>query len=94
MPNRDRKRDFRRLDFDGIFDAKEPDAPVSTMLFRSEVLEKVGGFDTKSKLEDLLIALRITHAGYFINVLPEVIAKYRGHCENTHKTEVSWLKMC
>lgn len=31
------------------------------------------------------MALNITHAGYFIDVLPDVLAKYRVHGANTYK---------
>ena len=85
VPKRDRERSFSRLDFDDVFMHKKKGAPAPTLLFRREVLEKVGGFDENIKLEDLLIALKITHAGYFIDVLPDVFAKYRLHGENSHK---------
>jgi alpha-1,3-rhamnosyltransferase len=85
LPKRDRKRDFRRLDFEDVLIPNKPCAPVPTLLFLSEALEDVGGFDTKIRLEDLLIALKITHAGYFIDVLPDVLAKYRVHGSSTHK---------
>jgi alpha-1,3-rhamnosyltransferase len=85
VPKRDRERPFRRLDFEDVFISKKKGAPAPTLLFRREALEKVGGFDTEIKLEDLLIALKITQAGYFIDVLPQVLAKYRVHKTNTYK---------
>jgi alpha-1,3-rhamnosyltransferase len=85
VPKRDREGSFRRLDFEDVFVAKKKGAPAPTLLFRREALEKVGGFDTEIKLEDLLIELKITHAGYFIDVLPQVLAKYRVHKTNTYK---------
>jgi alpha-1,3-rhamnosyltransferase len=85
LPKRDRKRDFRRLDFEDVFIPNKPCAPAPTLLFRREALEKVGGFDPKIELEDLLIELKITHAGYAIDVLDEVLSKYRVHATNTYK---------
>ena len=79
LPKRNRERDFRRLDFEDIFISGKRGAPAPTMLFRREALEAVGGFDPEIKLEDLLITLKITQAGYVIDVLDEVLAKYRVH---------------
>jgi len=85
LPKRDRKRPFRRLNFDDTFVGDKAGAPAPTLLFRREALESVGGFDLDIKLEDLLIALKITHSGYVIDVLENVLAKYRIHDNNTHK---------
>ena len=85
LPKRDRKRSFRRLNFEDVFASDKRCAPAPTLLFRREALEAVGGFDPEIKLEDLLIALKITQAGYVIDVLAEVLAKYRIHQTNTYK---------
>lgn len=82
---RDRERSFRRLAFDDIFDSDKPGAPAPTLLFRREALDMVGGFEPEVRLEDLLIELKITRAGYFIDVLGAVLAKYRVHGLNTYK---------
>lgn len=82
---RSRQRAFRRLGFEDVFDSEKPGAPAPTLLFRREALEKVGGFDPSIRLEDLLIELKITHAGYYIDVLGEVLAQYRVHGSNTYK---------
>ncbi|MGY4531827.1 alpha-1,3-rhamnosyltransferase [Pseudomonas sp. TE3786] len=76
---------WRRLDFDDVFLHRQPGAPAATLMFRREALEQVGGFDPQIRLEDLLIELRITRAGYCIDVLPEVLALYRVHPGNTYK---------
>lgn len=75
----------RRLDFDDIFLNRKPGPPAPTLLFRREALERVGGFDTRIKLEDLMIELKITRAGYFIDVLDKPLAFYRIHGMNTYK---------
>lgn len=76
---------FRRLDFDDVFMERKPYPPAPTLLFRKEALEQVGGFDPKIRLEDLLIELKITHAGYYIDCLGEVLAQYRKHESNSSK---------
>ncbi|MGF6694842.1 glycosyltransferase [Metapseudomonas resinovorans] len=85
LAKRDRARSFRRLDFDDVFTSSKEGAPAPTLLFRREALEAVGGFDPSIRLEDLLVELNITRAGYFIDVLPDVLAKYRMHGANTYK---------
>lgn len=85
VPKRNHERSFRRLDFEDLFLGKKRGGPAPTLLFRREALEIVGGFDPQVKLEDLLIALKITHSGYFLDVLPDVLAKYRVHGKNTYK---------
>ncbi|AYC34554.1 glycosyltransferase [Pseudomonas cavernae] len=85
MARRERERPFRRLDFEDVFQGDKPGAPAPTLLFRREALERVGGFDPSVRLEDLLVALKITRAGFFIDVLAEVLAQYRVHGSNTYK---------
>lgn len=85
IQKRCRARAFRRLDFDAMFNATEDGPPAPTLLFRREALEAVGGFDPEIRLEDLQIELKITHAGFFIDVLSDVMARYRVHGANTYK---------
>ncbi|ENO89916.1 group 2 family glycosyltransferase [Thauera linaloolentis 47Lol = DSM 12138] len=85
IARRERVRSFRRLSFEDVFDSDIPGAPAPTLLFRKEALDRVGGFDPEIRLEDLLIALKITRAGYFIDVLPDMLAQYRVHETNTYK---------
>ncbi|WP_044870721.1 glycosyltransferase [Pseudomonas sp. LFM046] len=78
-------RPARRLGFDDIFLGREPGAPAPTMLFRREAFETVGGYDPEIRLEDLLMKLKITRAGYVIDILGDVLAQYRTHEHNTYK---------
>lgn len=76
---------LRSLDFEDVFLHRKPGAPAPTLLFRREALEAVGGFDPEISLEDLLIELKITRAGYRLDVLPDVLAQYRVHATNSYK---------
>lgn len=80
-----RNRPFRRLTFEDLFLSRYPFPSAATMMIRREVFEQVGGFDPEIPLEDLLITLKITSAGYFVDVLDCVLAQYRQHPTNTHK---------
>jgi len=85
IQRRCRVREFRRLNFNAMFNATDVGPPAPTLLFRREALEAVGGFDPEIRLEDLQVELKITHAGFFIDVLSDVLAKYRVHGANTYK---------
>jgi len=87
FPEKRQRRDvpFRRLDFDDMFLERKPYPPAPTLMIRREALEKVGGFDPTIRLEDLLIELKVTHAGYFIDGLNVVMARYRKHATNSYK---------
>ncbi|MEN5092803.1 glycosyltransferase [Pseudomonas protegens] len=87
FPENRQRRDvpFRRLDFDDMFLERKPYPPAPTLMIRREALEKVGGFDPSIRLEDLLIELKITHAGYFIDGLNVLMARYRKHATNSYK---------
>jgi alpha-1,3-rhamnosyltransferase len=84
---RQHRRDlpFRRLDFEGLFLGSERIPPAPTLMFRRKALEEVGGFDPSICLEDLYIELAILRAGYFIDVLGEVLAQYRLHSSNASR---------
>lgn len=75
----------RRLDFEDVFLDRKPGVPAPTLMFRRAALTQVGGFDPEVRLEDLLIELKITRAGWFIDALPDVLALYRVHGSNTYK---------
>lgn len=76
---------LRRLDFDDVLLHRQVGAPAPTQMFRREALVKAGGFDPQIRLEDLYITLKITRAGYFVDILPDVLAQYRVHGSNTYK---------
>lgn len=76
---------MRRLDFEDIFLNRKAGAPAPTLLYRREALDKVGGFEKEIRLEDLVATLKIAYAGYYIDVLPDIMAFYRTHSSNTYK---------
>ena len=87
FPEKRQRRDvpFRRLDFEDMFLERKPYPPAPTLMIRRDALDKVGGFDPQIRLEDLYIELKITHAGYFIDGLNVVMARYRKHATNSYK---------
>ncbi len=87
-PEREQKqRDIapQRLDFDDVFLQRKPVPPTATLMFRKTVLEKVGCFNPEIRLEDVYIWLRVTDAGYFIDRIGALLARYRKHPTNSYK---------
>lgn len=82
---RKRNLPFRRLDFDDLWLDRKPGPMAATLMLRREALDKVGGFNADIRLEDVYIELSIARAGYYIDVLGEVLAQYRDHPTNTFK---------
>lgn len=76
---------FRRLDFDDVLLERKPCVPAPTLLIRREAYDKAGGYDPTIRLEDLYIQLKITDAGYVIDGLDAVLARYRKHPSNSYK---------
>lgn len=83
---------FRRMNFEDVFLERKPYVPATTLLIRREALDVVGGFDEDNRLEDLMIELKITKAGYYIDCIPVVLAKYRKHATNTYKNHKFMIK--
>jgi alpha-1,3-rhamnosyltransferase len=79
----------RRFGFAEVFVPGKGERPpmAPTLMFRRDALEQAGGFDTQVALEDLLIVLRITHAGYFIDRIEDVLTRYRLHDSNTSRNQ-------
>ena len=76
---------WRRMNFEDVFLERKPFIPAPTMLIRREAFDQAGGFNPEIRLEDLYIQLKITHAGYFIDALNHLCARYRKHPTNTYK---------
>ena len=80
-----RIREYREVDFQSAFLTPKQIPAAPTVMIRAEVLAEVNGFNTKINLEDLDLWLRITHAGYKIAVLNDILAYYREHKSNSYK---------
>lgn len=84
LPHKYRHRPARRLDFRAVFCGTVAGAPAPSMMLRTDVVHSVGGYDETMHIEDLLMMLKVTRAGYFIDVLEDDLAFYRVHDGNTH----------
>ncbi len=85
IKQRQRFKDYHEADFNSVFLTPKQIPAAPTVMIRAEVLSEVKGFNTQTNLEDLDLWLRITHAGYKIAVLNDVLAYYREHSSNSYK---------
>ena len=53
-----------------------------TIMCRVQTLREFGGFDESMRIEDYSLALRFTHAGRRVVVLPDDLTLYRSHGKN------------
>lgn len=80
-----RKCEESVADFREIYSGAKPLPSAPTMMYRTECIREVGGYDESIDLEDIDMWLRVAHAGYKIATLPLCLAYYRKHKGNTYK---------
>ena len=85
VKTKQRLKPYREIDFRTVFLTPKQIPAAPTVMIRTEILSEVNGVNTASNLEDLDLWLRITHAGYKIAVLNDVLAYYREHSTNSYK---------
>ncbi len=71
------------MSFDDLFIGKGVHPAAPTMLYRRSAIEQVGGFRPDIAIEDLYMQLKLTHAGWKIADMPDMLAYYRVHSSNT-----------
>lgn len=85
IKQKQRFKNYRELDFKTVFLTPKQIPAAPSVMIRANVLSEAGGFNTESNLEDLDLWLRITHMGYRIAVLNDLLAYYREHDSNSYK---------
>ena len=48
-------------------------------VYRRDAMDKAGGYDPVIRVQDFQMTLRVAYAGYFVDILPEVVTLYRKH---------------
>jgi len=67
-----------------------------TAVFRREAVLKAGGYDINNRIQDHHLELRITHAGYPLDIIEDMVTLYRQHGRNqshNYKGNYPWLLM-
>ncbi|MCH2045468.1 MAG: glycosyltransferase, partial [Saprospiraceae bacterium] len=84
---------FRTYEFKDVFLRNFPFVSTNAMI-RKSVLEQVGLYDESLRIEDYYMWLKISHAGYPIHMLSQVLGYYRIHQYNTiHKSALIYEEM-
>jgi len=76
---------YREVGFNDVFMNTKLGPSAPTTMIRSRVLREIGGYHPQNNLEDLYLWLKITHQGYRIAILNDLLAYYRKHRTNTTK---------
>jgi len=85
IKQKQRHKEYREVDFKTIFKKPKLIPAAPSVMIRADVLHEIGGYNTECRLEDLYLWLAITHAGYKLAVLKDIVAHYREHGSNTYK---------
>lgn len=64
------------------------DLPPASLLMRLEQLQKIGGFSEELRVEDLHVWLNLLKDGGYAKIVPEPLAYYRIHDNNTHSNDL------
>lgn len=78
LPKKDKKRQIRRYDFSEALAAALV-VGGNIAVYRREAMDQVGGYDPAIKIQDFQMTLKVAHAGYFVDILPDVVTLYRKH---------------
>ncbi len=65
---------------------------ASSMLVDLNAMKDVGGYDESIYFEDWYMWLKLTHAGFNLMILPNVLVKYRVHADNMSKNIVKMFE--
>lgn len=84
LPKKHKSRQVRRYAFQqALADALVVGGNIA--VYRRDVMISVGGYDPAIKVQDFQMTLKVAHAGYYVDVLPEVVTLYRKHPNSLSK---------
>ncbi|MCQ4315484.1 glycosyltransferase family 2 protein [Stutzerimonas zhaodongensis] len=78
LPKKAKNRQVKRYDFAQVL-ANCIVVGGNLAMYRREAIDRVGGYDSSIKVQDFQITHKIAYAGYFIDVLPDIVTLYRKH---------------
>lgn len=84
LPKKHKSRQVRRYAFQqALADALVVGGNIA--VYRRDVMISVGGYDPAIKVQDFQMTLKVAYAGYYVDVLPEVVTLYRKHPNSLSK---------
>ena len=78
LPKKSKRRAVKRYTFDEAL-ASALVVGGNIAVYRRDAMEKAGGYDPTIRVQDFQMTLRVAHAGYYVDILPEVVTLYRKH---------------
>lgn len=78
LPKKDKKRAVRRYDFSQALAAALV-VGGNIAVYRRDAMDLAGRYDPKIKIQDFQMTLKVAEAGFFVDILPEVVTLYRKH---------------
>lgn len=84
-PNTRFKSETLLMSFDQYFGNRKAGVIAPSTMIRTALLRQVGGYDTRIRLEDAALWLKLTAMGYKIGFIHNVVMHYRKHPTNTSK---------
>ena len=78
LPKKQKKRAVRRYDFSQAL-AQSLVVGGNLAVYRREAMLAVGGYDPAIRVQDFQMTLKVAEAGYFVDILPDVVTLYRKH---------------
>ena len=73
------------VSFEDLFLGNGVGIPAPSMMFSTDKLRAVGGFNENIRLEDVYIALKCAESGFKVVLSDDLYAYYRVHGNNTYK---------
>lgn len=84
LPKKDKVRKVRRYEFSQAL-AMALVVGGGVAMYRREAMDATGGYDPNIKIQDFQMTLKVARAGFFIDILPEVVTFYRKHGDSLSK---------
>lgn len=78
LPKKDKKRAVRRYDFSQVLAAALV-VGGNIAVYRRDAMDLAGRYDPNIKIQDFQMTLKVAQAGFFVDVLPDVVTLYRKH---------------
>lgn len=78
LPKKIKNRQVNRYDFAQVL-ANCIVVGGNLAMYRREAIDRAGGYDPSIKVQDFQITHKIAYAGYFVDVLPDLVTLYRKH---------------
>jgi alpha-1,6-rhamnosyltransferase len=78
LPSKTKRRPVERYDFAKAL-ASALVVGGNIAVYRRDAIDRAGAYDPAIRIQDFQMTLKVAQAGYFIDILPDVVTLYRKH---------------